>query len=287
MQNEWTPAESSPPNDPSFSAQEGDDAKDDLPWLGISDQFMEAMVRVTFAGFAGALVGLSHQKRVQATKIFQRSVSSKAAGNRAPPMPPKIRSTQAEENLPVKWAVSFAAFVAILETSRFWSVSSTLIHLMEDLQNANNDDENDDTTRTTADMDLQQDAWYKHATATTIMDYTLGGAVAGLAAGMAKKGPATASSSSSTSKLQMPSAIIKSGRLALLSQIGTGVILGVLAGACQAGLDTAEDYVRGQELEQQLEQAKEEQERLVLFAKEQQQKEEEEQAEGQKQQPQQ
>ena len=240
-----------------------------------SARFMEAVVRVTAAGFAGALVGLSHQKRAAGAKIFQRSVlhnNGNAAKRKLPPTAPKLRSAQSETNLPLQWATSFGAFVSILETSHFWSPSTLAMNLyydehLEDTSGLGdlNGDDNDSSTQqqqpktqdpsamTTTTTESTQTfllpEQYRQSV-TTICDYTLGGAVAGMAGGMSKRRPPP--TSSSTSQLQLPSSILKSGRRSiLLSGIGTGVILGFIAGVCQAGLDVAEDYVRAEGIRQE------------------------------------
>lgn len=271
MVEEWTSVKV--PEEPFEETEEGMD----------SARFMEALVRVTAAGFAGALVGLSRQNAAAGAKLFQRSVlhnSNNAAkqigGKRKlPPTAAKsLRSTQSETNLPLQWAASFGAFVSILETSRFWSPSTIAINHYYD---ENNDDTNlaeeklsvgyDDastqkqqqqpTTDKTQDAPLSLESRdslsvvvlsvseQQRKSLATIMDYTLGGAVAGLAGGSTKTRPPP--TSSSTSQLQLPSAILKSGRKSiLLSGIGTGVILGFFAGVCQAGLEIAEDYAQAE-----------------------------------------
>ena len=291
------------------------------------DSLMESVVRITAAGFAGAMVGLSYQKRAAGSKIFQRSLLYPTSRNSAPTkaddranctstsstrikkhvarkLPstaPALRSAPSggsglpgDTNLPLQWAMSFGAFVSILETSRFWSPSTFAIkHLYNDDVGAGNRPDGNErsdkdiasaTSRETVygarsnnevTQETQRDVTSTAALETrtllllserqqhsvaTILDYTLGGAVAGMAGGISKRRPPPASSS--TSQLQLPFSIVKGGRRSLLLWgIGTGVMLGFFAGVCQAGLEVAEDCVRAEELRQEEEFGRQVQER--------------------------
>jgi hypothetical protein len=199
--------------------------------------WMESVVRVTCAGFCGALVGMSRQNQ-QSSKIFQRAVV--ASGKKRPPRAlPKLKTVQQsteETNLPLQWSFSFMAFVSILETSRFWSPTTLL---MNHWQNSSLEEQDDNTP--TIPPEWMESVPDDPKSLATIVDCTIGGTVAGLAGGMAKQRPPPASSS--TSQLKLPSEILKSGRRSLIwTGIGTGMALGLLAGSVQAGLDIMESY---------------------------------------------
>lgn len=215
-------------------------------------------------------------------------------------MAPKLRSAQEDTNFPIQWAASFGAFVAILETSHFWSPSTIAMNiyaidqdnlivvdeLSEEKGSASRKEEfttehasqqpmdavlSDSTTNTTTTTitnipTLETEKLfgpYRQPLA-TIMDYTLGGAVAGLAGGLSKRRPTP--TSSSTSSLELPAAILKTSRRSIImSGIGTGVILGFIAGICQAGFDIAEDYARAELARQEEEASIARQQRLEKY----------------------
>lgn len=281
------------------------------------DRFMESVVRITAAGFAGAMIGLSYQKRAAGSKFFQRSIlhpnSRKSAptiavarananstsvarinkhvARKSPSTAPTLRSAPSggsglpvDTNLPLQWAMSFGAFVSILETSRFWSPSTLAMkHLYDDDVGDRGGDTSTSLRETVAgaknDEEVTQEPQLETATATAletrtllllserqqhsvaiIFDYTLGGVVAGMAGDMSKRRQPPGSSS--TTQLQLPSSIANRGRRSLLlSGIGTGVMLGFIAGACQAGLEVAEEYVRAEDVRQEEEFGRQVQER--------------------------
>lgn len=211
--------------------------------------WMESLMRVTCAGFCGALVGMSRQNQSSASKIFQRAVVS--GGKKRPPRAvPRLKTVQIrdETNIPLQWAFSFMAFVSILETSRFWSPTTLIINLQQ--QKYAEGEGIGDAAEIQPERGFQQHLPGGQKSLATILDYTLGGTVAGLAGGMAKQRPPP--SSSSTSPLQLPSSVLKSGRRSLImTGVGTGLALGLIAGIFQAGLDVMESYAREEEARQQ------------------------------------
>lgn len=235
MSQNWTSFDI--PEESQASQQQSD--QDDALW-------MESVMRVTCAGFCGALVGMSRQNQSSASKIFQRAVVS--GGKKRPPRAlPKLKTVQQssqETNLPLQWAFSFMAFVSILETSRFWSPTTLLMNLYQqpsliEQENSGNEEQLQPLQLNPPEYTQQFPGGPKSLA--TIVDCTLGGTVAGLAGGMAKQRPPP--TSSSTSPLQLPSSILKSGRRSLVvTGIGTGMALGLFAGTFQAGLDVMEHY---------------------------------------------
>ncbi|CAB9503309.1 expressed unknown protein [Seminavis robusta] len=226
------------------------------------DQIIYSVVKITFAGFAGALVGLSRQNQHAGAKIFQRAVV-KGKMTRAPPKLKTVAPQGEDANIPFMWATSFIVFVSILETSRFWSPTTMMMDLYQ--HNINYDQQQEQPQQQQAESvsdnsnlsSLSLSSHHNQKYLATISDYTLGGSVAGLAGAMSKRQPLTGSSS--TSRLELPSAILKTGRRSiLLSGVGTGIALGFFAGVCQAGLDYMEDQVRSMEEQEQKELANEE-----------------------------
>ena len=98
------------------------------------DQLFESFVRVTAAGFAGALVGLSRQNQSAGATIFKRAVVASGKQKRPPRAVPKLKTVQQAEggpNIPLMWASSFMAFISILETSRFWSPATITMNIYQ------------------------------------------------------------------------------------------------------------------------------------------------------------
>jgi hypothetical protein len=204
------------------------------------DKAIQSVVRVTFAGFCGALVGMSRQHTMAGAKIFQRSVATGKPLTRAPPKLKTIQTPEDQINIPWMWAASFMVFVSILETSRFWSPTGMALKLYhQDVADTDHDPHQTQTSQ--QQQQQQQQPWNYQQYVVTVSDFTLGGAVAGWAGAMSKRQPLK---SSSTSRLELPQAILKTGRKSiLLSGIGTGIALGFMLGVCQASLDLAEEYV--------------------------------------------
>lgn len=202
-------------------------------------RLVESGIRIACAGFAGLCVGFSYSNKAAGAKIFQRSVAATGKKQRPPGAMPRLKAVQPanETNYPFMWGGSFVVFMAILETCRFWSPTSLALQgyqrsLLEDEEGNDN---------------LLEAEWSQFAldfpggpeSLATIGDCTLGGSVAGLAVGFSKQRPPP--SSSSTSPLQLPSSITKMGRRSLvLSGLGSGIALGMLAGVSIAGLRVAE-----------------------------------------------
>ena len=242
----------------------------------MTSRFLESVARVTFAGFAGALVGLSHQNKIAATgaKIYQRSVvrtnttatkskmtspTSASASAATPPHMMRMKQRGSEDtNLPLMWATSFMAFVSILETSRLLSPTTSIVNIMSRLQNLNDEtSEKDDNLLAEEEVipPPMEVPWFA-----TLADYTIGGTVAGLAGSASKRAPPA---SSSTSKLQLPSAILQGGRRSILmSGLGTGLALGFLAGMFQTALDAADNYLKKEQVRQELEQQRQQEDLL-------------------------
>lgn len=109
------------------------------------ERLMESLVRITFAGSGGSLVGLALQK--QTAKAIQV---------------PSVHR-QANKHLPMTWAVSCMLFALLIETSRIVSPTTSLL-----------------TAASTKEHSWIQNE-YQTIALTTVGDYMAGGTLAGLA----------------------------------------------------------------------------------------------------------
>ena len=85
-----------------------DDKRDDAD---TTYRLMESVMRISIAGFGGALVGMSLSRRPQ----LQSSASSR-----------RRRPYRADPNLPMTWAMACSAFCTLIEISR-WTSPTSLI----------------------------------------------------------------------------------------------------------------------------------------------------------------
>lgn len=172
---------------------------DDTAWWAA---VAESCVRVTFAGFAGALIG--HAKEQQ-----QKQQHTIRPIRRAPPRAFQKPRT----NLPTTWSVGCMTFVMILETCRrvsptSWAIDYTQRNYLPDLPGSAAE---------------QDDTELYLAMVQSLGDLGVGGMVAGMAGAVAQR------------RRQTPALPTRS--LSLLSLTGTGLGLGLLAGLMQGGVD--------------------------------------------------
>jgi hypothetical protein len=186
-------------------------------WEGVA----ESVVRVTTAGCCGSMIGLAKER--QAASIFPEVPSTNAASFKIiapaaksttlPRRPPTMafsapsRTAPKASNLPMLWSIRCMLLVTILETSR--SISPTR-HVFEWVVAQ---------SPSRIPPHLRDDEWVRPAVL-ALGDYTLGGAVAGLAGSIASR------------------------QRSLRFGLGTGLALGLLAGTLQAAMDVAAVYVK-------------------------------------------
>jgi hypothetical protein len=173
------------------------------------EPLLESVVRVTLAGLGGSFVGLSQEKRLEAIRVVTGAASAAAARRR------RSLSTQIS-NLPLTWAISCMAFCVIIETSRLTSPTSRILNQWR--ITGRNDkkievgDENDSMVRAL----------------TTTGDFTLGGAVAGIAGSFGRN---------THLRQRLPSAMCKGPRR--FFGLVPGLALGCAAGIISASADYA------------------------------------------------
>jgi hypothetical protein len=173
------------------------------------EPLLESIVRITLAGLGGSFVGLSQEKRLEAIRVVTGAASAAAARRR------RSLSTQIS-NLPLTWAISCMAFCVIIETSRLTSPTSRILNQWRITGRNDNEtevgDENDDDSMVRA--------------LTTMGDFTLGGAVAGIAGSFGRN---------THLRQRLPSAMFKGPRR--FFGLVPGLALGLAAGILQASAD--------------------------------------------------
>jgi hypothetical protein len=170
---------------------------------------MESAARVTLAGFGGSIVGLSQEKRIASMRVVTGAAATAAARRKRSP------SSQIM-NLPLTWAISCMAFCTIIETSRLASPSSRILRNLESSGfRTGNSGFNESLT----------------SAGVTISDYTVGGAVAGIAGSIGRN---------TQLRKRLPSAMLRGSQR--FFGLVPGIALGVAAGTLQAATDYGVAY---------------------------------------------
>lgn len=166
------------------------------------ERLMESIVRISFAGLGGSIIGLGQKGRLESMRVLTGAAATAAARRKRSPAP--------QMNMPLTMALSCMVFCTILETSRLTSPSSSLLesqYLKPPIEESDK----------------------LHSAIITVSDFTIGGAMAGLAGSFGK-----------TSQRRLPIAAFRgSGRF---FGFLPGVFLGIAAGSVQAAADYGIDY---------------------------------------------
>lgn len=173
---------------------------------------MESVVRITLAGLGGSVLGLSQERKLESMRLVTGPAATAAA---------RRKRVAVSTNVPLQWAISCMAFCTLIETSRRVSPTRRLLRIV--------------------DVDLVDTSVYNTTPATTVSDYTLGGAVGGLAASMGRQ-----------RHLRLPPSIMRGSKRYF--GVVPGLALGFAAGVCQAITDGSIFYLE-QRLEESSEQA--------------------------------
>jgi hypothetical protein len=190
-----------------FDTTPGDDVTESDDELDVQrfEPLMESIVRVTLAGLGGSLVGLSQEKKFESMRVVTGAASAAAARRKRSPSAPI-------SNLPLTWAISCMTFCVIIETSRLTSPTSLVWTALG---------------RDESSLDTSLSAPIR-----TIVDYTFGGAVGGIAGSFGRN---------THLRQRLPSAMFKGPRrfFGLLP----GMVLGFAAGVLQASTDYGVVYL--------------------------------------------
>ena len=227
---------------------------------------LESLMRITLAGFGGALAGISISRRGGLGTTAANKVQTLAKASATPSSssnikklsrqqrrqairsaPPVLRPT-IDRELPSAWAVACMAFAGVVEFTRLVSPTtfvSQFVTTPSSLEEGESD--NEVTEDSKAILDNEEETIKQYGT--TIIDYMIGGGIAGaLFKGSAVRTPAGARidasimGSSSISNTATTSSLhaIKSRPL---SGILPGAALGLLAGVTIVTMEYAQQQV--------------------------------------------
>jgi len=171
--------------------------------------YAESIVRVSFAGLGGAIIGLGQKQSTEKMRVLTGSALTAAARRNRSPMKSKL-------NMPWTMALSCMAFCAVVETTRLTSPSSIILKLSPD---------------SLGRMEPFGTSEAARLAAITISDFTIGGACAGIAGSFRK-----------TSQTQIPIAALR-GSAGRFFGVFPGIALGMIAGSLQAAADYIINYL--------------------------------------------
>lgn len=202
-----------PPNNPNSKATT--DSKEQGNQESGPTMYAESVVRVTFAGLGGAILGLGQEKLQSRMRVLTGSALTAAARRKRSPITSQL-------NMPWTMALSCMAFCAVVETTRLTSPSSIILQWRNSL----------------GKIEPSGTSEAVRSAAITISDFTIGGAFAGIAGSLGK-----------TSRTRIPIAALRgSGRF---FGLGPGMALGMIAGSFQAAADFGIDYLEAAAAERQ------------------------------------
>jgi hypothetical protein len=208
--NDMNRMEASKPNNEEAFISTGQNDSGGLDDNAYLENVMESVVRVTLAGLGGSMVGLSQEKRLESMRVVTGAAATAAARRKRSP------SSQLM-NLPLTWAISCMAFSAIIETSRLTSPSSWIYQNLE------------------ANGIVTENAGLGtkiKPSAITIADYTIGGAVAGIAGSFGRN---------THLRKRLPSSMLRGSQR--FFGLVPGIALGVVAGTLQVATDLGVAYL--------------------------------------------
>jgi hypothetical protein len=175
--------------------------------VGSLETFLESFVRITLAGFGASLVGLAQERQGMG------SLDPLPKSRRQGASTGMLGMTKGQ-NLPLTWAFSAMLFVAVLESSRVASPTTTI---WDAVVSQRDDEENQSMT-----FD------YKKTGIIAFGDYAFGGGVAGVAGAWGGRNRQLLGSA-------RPPSVAWGLRM--------GLALGCVAGVCQALLNVGEQYL--------------------------------------------
>jgi len=199
------------------------------------EDIMESMVRITFCGLGGTIVGLSLEKRLESMKITTAEGIA-AAARRKRGRIASYSSHQSAFPLSMTWAVSCMVFCSIMEVSRLTSPSTWIVNQVGAL-NVNGQTPNsllgcDDDDDSDSNNNNNNKTKSTTAVAISVADYSIGGAVAGIVCSFGRR----MYSRNSVVKLHSPRA--------RFSGLLPGLALGVAAGTIQSAIDYGTDWLK-------------------------------------------
>lgn len=172
---------------------------------------MESVVRVTLAGFGGSIVGLSLEKRLESMRVTTAAGLTAAARRKRSPSANLV-------NLPLTWGFSCMMFCLIIETCRLTSPATWMSQNVGRVIGVHVQFSNDDKTGTVSLTESMK------APVITVVDYAIGGAVAGLAGSFGRR-------------MHFRNSIARMQGSRKFFGVLPGITFGIVAGCLQAATD--------------------------------------------------
>ena len=195
--------------------QDGDNKQDEPSSSIDMEDIMESIVRITFCGLGGTIVGLSLEKRLESMKLTTAEGIAAAARRKRG----RIGSSrQSAFPLSMTWAVSCMVFCSVIEVSRLTSPSTWIVNQVEAINGTPYNFVNSDSKKTKSAI-------------ISVADYSIGGSIAGIVCSFGRR----MYSRNTVAKLHSPRRF--SGLL-------PGLALGVAAGTIQSAIDYGTDRLK-------------------------------------------
>lgn len=222
---------------------------------------LESMMRISLAGFGGAMAGLSISRRAAISRTTSTLLTNAAvktptkrkhAIHRHHPLLTKskdkddVSSYAVDRELPAAWAMACMAFTGVIEFTRFVSPAGLAVDLVAHLNDGSTEEvstDGNDTGVTSGDNSSQEVdfSWLfepkTKSTLKTIADYTIGGSIGGaIFAGSAVR---------TRAGRKIDASILgTAGRNARpLAGLLPGAGLGLLAGVTIVSIDLVREYL--------------------------------------------
>ena len=195
------------------------------------EQLMESIVRVTLAGFAASTIGLAHERRGGGDGAVSSPITKLKTRPQSRHRVPPTRLMQSQKNLPLTWALSSMLFVSVLESCRFASPTTILYDTVMPYFKG------DESLDSAAAHKNEESASFDYQKTALIAfgDYAIGGSIAGLAGAWGSR------------RRQIPGVVRPPSAAWLGWGLGTGLLLGCVAGIFQAGVEVGNLYISQQE----------------------------------------
>jgi hypothetical protein len=103
----------------SVSSENDEDVNQSIHRLD-ADKIMESIVRVSFGGFGGSILGLGQKRKLESMRVLTGAAATAAARRKRSPGPQQM-------NMPFTMAISCMVFCTIIETCRLTSPSSIIL----------------------------------------------------------------------------------------------------------------------------------------------------------------
>ncbi len=220
---------------------------------------LESLMRITLAGFGGALAGISISRRgglgTAANKVQALTKASATPSNvlkqsrqqrrQAIRSAPPVLRPQIDRELPSAWAVACMAFAGVVEFTRLVS-PTTFVSQFVTTPSLEGEADNEVTEDSKTILFNKEETIKQYGT--TIIDYMIGGGIAGaLFKGSAVRTPAgariDASIMGSSSISSTATSSLNAVKSRPLSGILPGAALGLLAGVTIVTMDYAQQQV--------------------------------------------